>query len=106
MEKSKIPTAEDILDKYEPEFFQGAEYSSSGYQYSDVIEAMIEFAKLHVKAALEVAAEKAELGYADGRYMLPEYAEEPFNAVVDDLGNAHYIDRHLILNAYPDENIK
>lgn len=67
---------------------------------------MIEFAKLHVQAALKEASEKAELNYADGKHDCPEYCEEPFNMTCDDLGNCHYIDRSLILNAYPLENVK
>ena len=96
---NKIPTAEDYL------IGKGLSVRHS----KDVritMDAMLELMKLHVKAALESAAQKAELGYADGRYELPDYAEEPFNAVIDDLGNANYIDRNSILKAYPDELIK
>ena len=96
---SKIPTAEEL--------FYNSKYNDYGLiHYKDAAKIAIRLTKLHVKAALEAAAQKAELGYADGRYELPDYAEEPFNAVVDDLGNAHYIDRNSILNAYPDELIK
>lgn len=62
---SNIPTAESFF------FNRGAEIM-------DVPEAMIEFAKLHVEAALKEASE--EIG---------DYGE-----------------RDLILNAYPLENIK
>lgn len=96
---NKIQTAEEFWDYYK-------KVRLSNAQKPEFKECMIEFAKLHVKAALDAAAENAELGYADGRYELPDYAEEPFNAVVDDLGNANYIDRNSILNAYPDELIK
>ena len=47
---------------------------------------------------LRLAAENATLSYADGRYCLPDYAVENFNAVVDDLDNAHFIDKQSILD--------
>ena len=50
------------------------------------------------KQCLELAAENATLSYADGRYCLPDYAVENFNAVVDDLDNAHFIDKQSILD--------
>lgn len=49
---------------------------------------MIEFAQLHVEAALKAAAEKAE-GYNEGSE-----------------GNDAFVDKQSILNAYPKENIK
>jgi len=48
---------------------------------------MIEFAKLHVQAALEAASEKAEFD-------------------VDIEGNFTNIDSTSILNSYPESNIK
>lgn len=104
---NKIPTAEEFFS------INHGLYTAYSVKNKDnelvqvvSIDKAVEFTKLHVKAALESAAQKAELGYADGRYELPDYAEEPFNAVIDDLGNANYIDRNSILKAYPDELIK
>lgn len=54
----------------------------------DTIKAMIEFAKLHVKSALEAAANNAKIKY--------DFYDEM----------AAYVDSQSILNAYPDENIK
>jgi hypothetical protein len=61
-----------------------SQYSENGTQ-----KLMIEFAKMHVKAALEAASEKANL---DG----------------DEGSNFDYIivDKDTILNAYPESNIK
>jgi hypothetical protein len=71
-----------------------AEYSTvSKY---DAIEAMIEFAKLHVKAALIEASEYAEM-IAD--------KEQDFR--LQNCNCTDYIiDKNSILNAYPLENIK
>lgn len=53
---------------------------------------MIEFAKLHVNAALEAAAENAEMtGIAYGND----------TAITD-----YMVDKQSILKAYPEENIK
>ena len=65
---SKIPTAKEQLEIYGT---------------SHAIEAMKEFAKLHVEAALKAASENADLIETDGD-----------------------IDRKTILNAYPLNNIK
>lgn len=59
---------------------------------------LVAYGKEVARKVLELAAENAMLSYAEGRFDLPAYAEEPFNAVVDDLGNAKYIDKQSILN--------
>ncbi len=53
--------------------------------------AMIEFAKLHVEAALKAASEKAEIKYI-----------EPDGCAT---GDYYDIDKDSILNSYPLENI-
>ncbi len=55
--------------------------------HGDIKTAMIEFAKMHVQAALQEASEKAEFD-------------------VDIEGNFTNIDSTSILNSYPDSNIK
>jgi len=65
---SKIPTAEEILNKH-----------------LIPANAMIEFAKLHVEAALHIASERADL---------------------TDNGSFPYVDKVSILNSYPLEKIK
>jgi hypothetical protein len=54
---------------------------------------MIEFAKLHVEAALKAASEKAET-----REDVAIFTEGTFNTQI--------VDRNSILNSYPLENIK
>jgi hypothetical protein len=79
---SKIPTAKLILtgkETYDSECSTVSKY--------DALEAMIEFAKLHVEKALKEASEKAKM-------RLEEY------------GDDWYIDEKSILNAYLLENIK
>ena len=51
-----------------------------------------------IEETVKLCAENAALKYADGKYCLPDYAEEPFNAVCDNLENCHYISRESILN--------
>lgn len=83
METSKIPTAEEIVkSKFKDSFLD--------FEYLDLhVEAMEEFARLHVTAALEAAAEKAETerGYLNNLPVI--------NVV-----------KKSILNAYPLDNIK
>ena len=75
----KIPTAKEWLSS--------APADESWDLMNITTNAMIEFAKLHVKTALKAADEKAE-------YELPE-------------GTWDYLeDKNFILNAYPLENIK
>ena len=64
----KIPTAREFYDKHDSD---------------DCVVMMIDFAKLHVEAALKAASENAE---------------------ITDYG--YSVDRDSILNSYPLENIK
>lgn len=75
----KIPTANELFEQY-----HGFEADSSS---RDIISLMIEFAKLHVEAALNAALNSVE--YADGN-----------DSAVDD------IDEESILNSYPLSNIE
>ncbi len=108
---SKIPTAKLILtekETYEPEYSTVSKY--------DALEAMIEFAKLHVKAALKEASEKANLHedyYSEDDFStneLKELANEGYPRK-DSFGDIYAVDivsvdKNSILNAYPLENIK
>lgn len=75
-------TAEEFLKRDE----------SSVYNEIDIIHAMIEFAKLHVKAALDEARKKALIKneYSGN---VGEYCDQ-------------VIDANSILNSYPESNIK
>ena len=86
-----LPTAEEFLQEHHQisHFYSDKEEQMVCFS-SDVQKAMIEFAKLHVKAALEKASEDAEV---------EEWAE-----LNGDTGTR--VDKKSILNAYPDENVK
>ena len=77
----KIPTAEEILQKHVPNRYT---------KENSWKNAMIEFAKLHVEAALKVASEGQ---INKDIYMIIEYGE-----------NMDW--KSSILNSYPLENIK
>ena len=83
---NKIPTAEEIL-KTQPDDF---EYKTVHERMKD---ALIQFAKLHVKAALEEAAKGAKIENIWEGNTGSEYCDTIVN-------------KDSILNAYPLDNIK
>ena len=83
-----IPTAEELLN--DRVYITQDDIEDVHDSISTVAEAMIEFAKLHVEAALKHASEKAELSNK------PKFSGD-YNLVVDE---------ESILNSYPLENIK
>lgn len=74
---SRIPTAEEFCKNFKP---NGKTWQENFHQ------TMIEFAKLHVEAALKEASEKATCS----EYMVGEYN----------------VNKNSILNSYPLSNIK
>jgi hypothetical protein len=78
-------TAEDIIEKM-PDYWQEGK---AQYTEKDVKSAMIEFAKLHVEAALQAAADNAKLDCDE---------ESDWNGIS--------VDTNSILSAYPLTNIK
>jgi hypothetical protein len=73
--------------------------------HADIKTAMIEFAKMHVEAALKAASEKA-LVRRDTFIMskLPKTElQQMFNY---SNGTSHYVDKDSILNSYPLNKIK
>lgn len=83
-----IPTAEEYLKKHE------------GYFTPDDL---IEFTKLHVKAALEAAYNNAEL-----REFTKEDSKND-NYIChtsNDMGDSYVLDKDSIINSYPDSLIK
>lgn len=75
-----VPTAEEfILDNYEV-----------NYANPEILKAMIEFAKLHVQAALKAASENASA-----------YTEKDSKG-----GTWNLVNKDSILNSYSLENIK
>jgi hypothetical protein len=82
---SKIPTAEEFLNTFNRKVNDTLEQG--------VQEAMIEFAKLHVKEALETASKKAKTKDEWEGNTGSEYCDT-------------VVDRESIINAYPLDNIK
>jgi hypothetical protein len=74
----KIPTAEEFLNRDESGVFNEA----------DITQAMIEFAKLHVEAALKGVTEKLYFRDSDGHVIRSEESSK------------------LVLKSYPLTNIK
>ena len=83
-----IPTAEELLN--DRVYITQDDIEDVHDSISTVAEAMIEFAKLHVEAALKHASEKAELSNK------PKFSGD-YNLVVDE---------DSILNSYPLNKIK
>jgi hypothetical protein len=82
-----IPTAEEYIRKNLIDYWEGGK---AQYDESDVKNAMIAFAKLHVEAATKAIAEQAIA------------KEDP-----SDYGTGKiWVDKDSILNAYPLTNIK
>jgi hypothetical protein len=73
-----LPTAEEFLE---------SQHKTVPNIEFDIRQVMIEFAKLHVEAALKEASENASV-----------YADEG--------GYSEFVDEQSILNSYPLENIK
>jgi hypothetical protein len=94
--EDKIPSAEEWLSNHkELSSYDVAYHDEGGYQGVDenkLYKIMIEFAKLHVEAALKAASEKVSL---------TDFAYEFLQEGADDA-----IDKETILNAYPLDNIK
>jgi hypothetical protein len=82
-----LPTAEEFLDN-RTETSKGLVDNEIYIPFDDAIEAIIEFAKLHVEQALKEASENAEMKWV--RFTDHDYE----------------IDKDSILNSYPLENIK
>ncbi len=90
----KLPTAEELINKIYDEFYETNGYYlriSNPEIFAKTI--AIEFAKLHVEAALKAASENAET---------EEEAGNPYDP--DD--RYYVVDKESILNSYPLDNIK
>jgi len=81
---NKLPSAEEFFDSPNIRVSFDAEYQ---YCHKSVAKKAIEFAKLHVEAALKAASEDAHT------------KDVPYTDDVE-------VDKDSILNAYPLENIK
>lgn len=87
--ENKIPTAEEFLDKNRD--------IQSDYDY-ETSKMMIEFAKLHVKAALESAANNVRLSKNGSDLPYGEHHSEKCGTWT--------VNKKFITEAYPLENIK
>lgn len=91
----KIPTAENFLKDFE--------LGETGkVDIEDAKQAIIEFAKLHVEAALKAASEKSYVEYID----LETKEVFDYTDVITDDGVGADVNKNSILNSYPLENIK
>lgn len=100
---SRLPTAEDFLqDHLQISHFFNEKYEKMTCFSDDVQQAMVEFAKLHVEAALKEAAEKARVQMSNG-YGVNEIIIYP-NSLVDTA--VITTNAASILNSYPLDNIK
>jgi hypothetical protein len=81
---NNLPTADEFFDSANIGISSNTEYM---YCKKDVVKKAIEFAKMHVEAALKEASEKATV-----------YADEG--------GYSEFVDEQSILNAYTLDNIK
>ena len=90
--ENRIPTAEEFAERNQYDLESHDEGGYLGIDTKIFAEKLIEFAKLHVEAALKAASEKASL--TDFAY---EFLQE---------GAPDAIDKDTILNSYSLENIK
>ncbi len=83
---NNIPTAEEFIEQYATWSVQDSpDTMTTVIDRADCLEAMKEFAQLHVEAALKAAAEKGEITHN---------------------GYDWIVDEKSIINTYPKENIK
>ena len=98
----KIPTAVSILSKHSVNYGTIEGNSRAIVKGSEAINAMIEFAQLHVQAALQAASENACVLFEKRTKTYSEYNKR----FVVNGGDVYTVAKYNILNAYPQENIK
>ena len=86
-----LPTSEEIMSKHSKRYGEITNNPRAICMATESMDAMIEFAKLHVQAALKAVSENAELDYWKGDCQLC---------------GSNVINKESILNAYPLTNIK
>lgn len=101
MKENEIPTAEQFLNNY---WFK-AEIHIGNRDYATMEEYAIDFAKLHVKQALESAAEKCSLEQVKS---ISREEESNYNQYCfsDEINMYTVVNKDSILSAYPEELIK
>jgi len=100
---AEIPTAESVIRKQfcEGEFDEIMGYLNNSIE-PDITQAMIEFAKMHVEAALKEASRKAYVEYVD---LKTKRIFDYTDVLIDD-GIGADVNKKSILNSYPLTNIK
>ena len=96
MKENKIPSAEEFLNNYR---FKAGEHIGNS-DFDTIAKYAMDFAKLHVKAALDAAANNLKL-YENMRSDTPQIMKNPFDTNCD-----FYVDKDSILVVYPEELIK
>jgi hypothetical protein len=97
---SRLPTAEEFLKNKSDSF--DTQMRRNTY-YKDNVECLcIEFAKLHVQAALKAASESRCINMYDKTWFAQSL--EPGTKILDTVNIT--VDKDSILNAYPLEKIK
>jgi hypothetical protein len=97
---NKLPTAEELLEE-----FADTQYTMSRNGKEKAIEAMIQFAKLHVEAALKAASEKAYAQSSSSNITSKDWTEKSQGLICVHLGRV-LVNKNSILTAYPFSNIK
>lgn len=103
---NNIPTAEEFIPNYldaNSEFMESMREQMSklkGFNFDNIPDLMIEFAKLHVEAALKAASESALIRETNYK---GSWTSESIS--IDDYTNA-VVDKESILNSYQVTNIK
>ena len=102
--ENEIQSAEEFAKKYTRWYCQTGELMGDMViSTDDCYEAMIEFAKFHVKAALEAAVEKADAGCDFGNMRASN--GDLYATYAGHIGKVIII-KDSILSAYPEELIK
>jgi len=83
-------TAEEFIEQ---------RFSSIPTELEDIKDLMVEFAKLHVQAALKAASKKVEIHSDSGSYYYREFEEGIRNKTI-------WVPANSIINAYDLNNIK
>ena len=92
MKENKIPSVEEYL--------KNSHATGMAFNRKAIQEVMVEFAKIHVKAALEAAYNNASL--KEEEFGIDE--QICWNS--SEMGDCYVLDKNSILSAYPEELIK
>ena len=96
MKENKIPSAVEVFLKHCPDLHKDTDHVI----IESIYDAMVEFAKIHVKAALEAAYNNASL--KEEEFEIDE--QICWNS--SEMGDCYVLDKNSILSAYPEELIK